>query len=89
MPSNMIDQEIARLRKRMDDLDTRILPDLQRKSDRLYPQIMVLPKDSEERTRLESEFELLSKELRLRSDEFVNLRQQVSRLEAQKRSKRR
>jgi len=81
---DMIDEEIRRLQNRQDELKSRVLPDLENRTQLLYAQIMPLKKDSEEREKLEAEYTLLSKELRLRSDEMFNIRQQVENLEAQK-----
>lgn len=83
----MIDQEIMRLKRRMDELAKIAIPDLEHKSQMLFAQIMPLPKDSPERERLEAEYEILSKELRLRSDEMIKKRQEIQYLEQQKKSR--
>lgn len=81
---DMIDEEIRRLQNRQQELTSRIIPDLENRSELLYAQIMPMRKDSEEREKLEAEYTLLSKELRLRSDELFNTRQQIQNLEVQK-----
>lgn len=81
---DMIDEELRRLQARLDELTNRIIPDFENRTQLLYAQIMPLRKESEERERLEAEYTLLSKELRLRSDELFNIRQQMQNLEVQK-----
>lgn len=81
---DMIDEELLRLRTRLDDLVGRVIPDLENKSQILFARIMPLKQGSEERDRLEHEYTLLSKELRLRSDELYKARQQIENLELQK-----
>lgn len=85
----MIDQEIARLRRREDDLKIRLIPELEGKTETLYAHIMLLQEGTETREKLEKEFDILSKELRLRSDELVQIRQQIQSLELQRPVKRR
>lgn len=80
----MIDEEIRRLRTRMEELKDRVLPDFENRTQMLYAQIMPLQEGSEEREKLEHEYTLLSKELRLRSDELISIRQQIENLEVQK-----
>lgn len=80
----MIDQELMRLKNRMDELSSRIIPDFEHRTQMLYGQIMTLRKDSEERERYEEEYAHLSKELRLRSDEIINLRLEKENLEMEK-----
>lgn len=80
----MIEQELRRLRTRVDELKSRILPDLENRTQTLYALIMQLQKDSHEREKLESEYNILSKDLRLRSDEVINLNQQIDNIESQK-----
>ena len=80
----MIDQEIMRLKNRMTELTERIIPEFEHKTEVLYAHIMTLEKGSEEREREEEEYARLSKELRLRSDELINSRQQIENLEVQK-----
>lgn len=84
----MIDQELTRLRRRKDELEQRILPALESKTQSLFAQIMPLHKGTEEREKLEAEYEIQSKELRLRSDERNNIRQEMERLERQKEARR-
>ena len=81
---DMIDEELLRLRTRLDELVGRVIPDLENKSQMLYARIMPLQKGTEQRDKLESEYTLLSKELRLRSDELYKARQQIESLELQK-----
>ena len=81
---DMIDEEIRRLQNRQQELTSRVIPDLENRTELLYAQIMPMKKDSEEREKLEAEYTLLSKELRLRSDELFNARQQIQNLEVQK-----
>ena len=85
---DMIDQELNRIRIRMEELTVRIIPDFENRTQLLYAQIMQLPKESEERERLEHEYTLLSKELRLRSDELISARQQKENLELEKNNRR-
>lgn len=80
----MIDQELMRLKNRMDELSSRIIPDFEHRTQMLYGQIMALRKDSEERAKHEEEYAHLSKELRLRSDEIINLRLEMENLEMEK-----
>ncbi len=80
----IIDQELMRLKNRMDELSSRIIPDFEHRTQMLYGQIMTLRKDSEERERYEEEYAHLSKELRLRSDEIINLRLEKENLEMEK-----
>lgn len=83
----MIDQEIARLRRRQNDLQQRIIPDLERKTERLYAHIMTLEHDTEERTKYEAEYEALARELRVRSDEALSTVREIERLELQRRTR--
>ena len=80
----MIDQELMRLKTRMDELSSRIIPDFEHRTQMLYGQIMTLKKDSEEREKHEEEYAHLSKELRLRSDEIINIRLEMENLEMEK-----
>jgi hypothetical protein len=80
----MIDQEIARLGRRMEELTRRVIPELESKTETLYTHIMPLEEGSDAREKLEHEFNLLSKELRLRSDELIEIRRQIQRLELQR-----
>lgn len=81
---DMVDQEINRLKIRLEELKERIVPDYENRTQLLYSQIMQLKKDTEEREHLEHEYTLLSKELRLRSDEIISIRQQIENLELEK-----
>ena len=81
---DMIDQEIMRLKNRQQDLSSRIIPDFEHRTQVLYAQILPIPKDSDEREKLEEEYRLLSKELTMRSDELISIRQQIENLELEK-----
>ena len=81
---DMIDEELQRLRTRLEELVGRIIPDLENKSQMLYARIMPMQKGNEERDKLEHEYTLLSKELRMRSEELYKARQQIENLELQK-----
>jgi hypothetical protein len=80
----MIDQELMRLKTRMDELSSRIIPDFEHRTQVLYGHIMALRKDSREREMQEAEYAHLSKELRLRSDEIINIRLEMENLELEK-----
>ena len=82
--NSMLDEEIRRLRIRMDELEKRVIPDFENRSQMLFAKIMPMRKGSEDRGKLEHDYALLSKELRLRSDELMNTKQQVEHLEFQK-----
>jgi hypothetical protein len=84
VPMEMIDQELMRLKNRMDELSSRIIPDLENRTQVLYGHIMALRKDSQKREMYEEEYAHLSKELRLRSDEIINLRLEMENLEMEK-----
>ena len=85
---DMIDQEIMRIKGRTDDLKNRIIPDFEHKTEALYARIIPLEKGHPERDKLEAEYTRLSKELRLRSDELINSRQEIENLELQKKMRR-
>lgn len=85
---DMINEELNRLKTRADELKTRIIPDLESKSELLYARIMPMRKDSDEREKLEAEYTLLSKELVKRSNEILNLRRDMENLEFEKSLKR-
>ena len=48
----MIDEELARLKNRIDDLRNRIIPNLDSKAQQVYAQVMSMPKESEKRLKL-------------------------------------
>ncbi|XOV86827.1 MAG: hypothetical protein ACFHX7_17875 [Pseudomonadota bacterium] len=73
--------EIKRLQERNRDLSARVIPDLEHRTEILYSQIMPLRHGSDDRLRLEAEYDLLSKELRLRCDELLENRHRIARLE--------
>lgn len=79
----MIEKEIRRLRDRIAELDNKIVPQLEHRTEFLYQQILPLQEGSDERVRLEQEYAVLSKELRLRCDECLNSRHEVARLESE------
>ena len=85
---DMIDQELMRLKIRKDELSSRIIPDFEHKTEILYGHIMTLRKDSDEREKQEEEYARLSKELRLRSDEIINIRLEMENLELEKNQRR-
>lgn len=85
---DMINEELNRLKTRTDELKTRIIPDLESKSELLYARIMPMPKGSKDREKLEAEYTLLSKELSKRSTEIMNLRRDMENLEFEKSLKR-
>lgn len=80
----MIDEEIMRMKNRMNELTNRIIPDLENKTTSLYSQIMSLREDSPDRSRLKDEYTPMARELSMRSDEVISLRQQIENLEVQK-----
>lgn len=84
----MIEQELMRLRTRIDELRTRVVPDLENRTQGLFAQIMPMKAGSEDREKLEAEYTLLEKELRLRSDEIIRLNQEIDNLETQKSARR-
>lgn len=85
---DMIDEELNRLKTRVDELKSRIMPDLESQSEVLYARIMPMKEGSDERTRLEAEYKLLSKELTRRSNELTNHRSSMDNLEFEKSLKR-
>jgi len=85
---DMIDEELNRLKTRVDELKSRIMPDLESKSEVLYARIMPMREGSEEREKLEAEYTLLSKELSRRSNELINHRSGMDNLEFEKSLKR-
>jgi len=85
---DMIDQEVARLKTRQQELTTRIIPDFGHRTQVLYAQILPLGKDSDEREHLENEYAKLSRELSMRSDELISIRHQIEHLEAEKKFRR-
>lgn len=85
---DMLGQELTRLRRRMDELEKRVIPEFESKTQSLYAQILPLPKGSEEREKLETEYNLSSKELRLRCDEMTSIRREIERLERQEGARR-
>lgn len=88
MTMPMSDQEIERLRKRLAELDQRIIPQLESRTQSLFMQIMPLQEGSEEREKLVEEYNRDSKELRLRSDERLEISRQIQRLQQQTQTRR-
>ena len=80
----MIDEELMRLANRLDDLKLRVIPDYENRSQLIFSRVMSMPKDSEERIRLEAEYKTLSSELTRRSDELIETRLQIENLEMEK-----
>ena len=81
---DMIDEELARLKNRLDDLRNRIISNLDSKAQQVYAQVMSMPKDSKKRLKLEKEYALMDKEVRMRSDEAIKITQQMENLEFEK-----
>tara|TARA_R110002072_G_scaffold113986_1_gene243826 strand:- start:16551 stop:16811 length:261 start_codon:yes stop_codon:yes gene_type:complete len=85
---DMIDEELNRLKTRLSELSTRIMPDLESKSEQLYARIMPMQPGSDERAKFEAEYTLLSKELSMRSNEAINIRRDMENLAFEKTLKR-
>jgi hypothetical protein len=81
---DMIDEELARLKNRLDDLRNRIIPNLDSRAQQVYAQVMSMQKESEKRLKLEKEYGLMDKEIRMRSDEAMKITQQRENLEFEK-----
>jgi hypothetical protein len=81
---DMIDEELARLKNRLDDLRNRIIPNLDSRAQQVYSQVMSMQKESEKRLKLEKEYALMDKEIRMRSDEAMKITQQRENLEFEK-----
>lgn len=82
---DLIDRELEKRYWRLDELEKRVIRDLEHRTEQLYAQIMFLQKGNEERIRLENEFNKDSKELRMRSSELRELRQEIETLKLEKR----
>jgi len=85
---SMIDEEITRLGNRIKDLKLRIIPSFESRTNSLYARIQTMSNEttrSPAKAKLESEYKSLSGELRKRSDEMIRIRQEMERLEIQKR----
>lgn len=80
----MIDEELTRLRERLEDLELRLIPEFENRTQIIYAQVMHMPKESEEREKLEIEYKILSKDLSARCDELINTRHQIENLELEK-----
>tara|TARA_E500000331_G_scaffold308100_1_gene313383 strand:- start:1198 stop:1458 length:261 start_codon:yes stop_codon:yes gene_type:complete len=83
----MIDRELEKRQNRLDELESRIIRDLEHRTELLYSQIMVLRKGSEEREKLELEYKKDSNELRMRSNEIRELRTEIETLKLERRDK--
>ena len=83
----MIDRELEKRQNRLDELESKIIRDLERRTELLYSQIMVLRKGSEERERLELEYKKGSNELKLRSNEIRELRIEIETLKLERKDK--
>ena len=83
----MIDRELDKRQNRLDELESRIIRDLEHRTELLYSQIMVLRKGSEEREKLELEYKKDSNELRMRSNEIRELRTEIETLKLERRDK--
>ncbi len=84
----MIEEELMRLRSRLNDLQLRVIPLFENKTQQLFAQIMPLPKESGDRVKLEAEYDLQFKELRLRSDELIRIQHEIQNLEIQQKQRR-
>lgn len=73
-----------RLRDRLDDLNRRVIPEFENKTQLIYAQIMQMLKESKERKKLEEEYTLLSKKLSKRCDELIGVRHEIENLETEK-----
>ena len=82
-----IDHELETRQNRLDELESRIIRDLEHRTELLYSQIMVLRKGSEEREKLELEYKKDSNELRMRSNEIRELRTEIETLKLERRDK--
>ena len=72
----------------MEELRLRLIPELESKTEALYPQIVHLGEHSEIRHKLEREYSVFAKDLRLRCDELNDARLRIKSLELQKTRKR-
>ena len=84
MHVDMIDEELLRLRNRLDELKLRVIPEFENKTQLIYAQIMQMLKESTERIKLEAEYTVLSKDLSIRCDELIGVRQEIENLEMEK-----
>ena len=82
---DLIDRELEKRYRRLDELEKRVIHDLEHRTEQLYGQIMFLPKGNEARGKLEHEYTKDSKELRMRSAELRELRQEIETLKLEKR----
>ena len=81
----MIDRELEKRYKRLNELEKRVIHDLENRTEQLYAQIMFMHKGSEERLKLEHEYTKDSKELSMRSKELRELRHEIEILKLEKR----
>jgi hypothetical protein len=75
------DPALNRLKDRMATLNTNIIPGLEGKTTAIYSRIMPLAPDNDLRIKLEAEYQQLSRELKLRSNELINIRHEIDNLE--------
>ena len=81
---DMIDEELLRLHNRLDDLNLRVIPELENKTQGMYAQVMQMRKESEEREKIEAEYNVNSKDLSARCDKLIGIRQEIENLEMEK-----
>jgi hypothetical protein len=75
------DPALNRLKDRMATLIADIIPGLEGNATAIYARIMPLASDNDLRIKLEAEYQQLSKELKLRSHELINIRHEIDNLE--------
>jgi hypothetical protein len=80
----MIDLRLNRLQTRLKELSSKLVPDLDAKATVIYARIMPLPLNGELRLKLEAEYTLISKELKLRSNEIIDIRHEIDNLELER-----
>ncbi|MFT4632501.1 MAG: hypothetical protein ACI8PP_003002 [Candidatus Pseudothioglobus sp.] len=80
---------LKRLNNRVVALTDEIVPQLDGEATAIYARIMPLPADNHLRIKLEAEYVLLSKELKLRSKELVSMRHEIENLEIERKRKQR
>jgi hypothetical protein len=78
------DLTLKRLKNRLEALRDQIIPELDGKATAIYARIMPLPAVNHLRIKLEAEYVLLSKELKLRSNELINTRHEIDNLEIER-----
>jgi hypothetical protein len=83
-----INLTLKRLKNRVVTLEGNIIPQLDANATAMYARIMPLSADNRVRITLEAEYVLLSKELKLRSNEMINLRHEIDNLDLELERKR-